>query len=220
MTEKNKCTVLLVEDSDNTRDRIAEAVISGGQFDLLSAVGTFEEGRRLLTELQPDILLTDLDLPDGNGLDLIKLLSSSKSIKTELAIVVTIFGDEGHVINALKAGASGYLLKDDNFIEINNAIEQMVAGGAPISPSIARYLLGEFTTAPSTNSEKVANGALSAREQEILTFVSKGYTSKEIATMLDVSFHTVNAHVKKIYKKLSVNNRTEAIYEATRQGIL
>lgn len=217
MLKKDKYTVLLVEDSDNTRERIAEAIISGGQFDLLAAVGTFTEGKQLLTELQPDILLTDLDLPDGNGIDLITLLSSSKLIKTELAIVVTIFGDEGHVINALKAGASGYLLKDDNFIEINNAIAQMVAGGAPISPSIARHLLGEFSPAASGKSDSTD---LSDREQEILTFVGKGYTSKEIGSMLDVSYHTVNAHVKKIYKKLSVNNRTEAIYEATRKGIL
>lgn len=214
--------VLLVEDNHATRQRIADAIITGGQFSLVNSVATFSEGKRSLIEDAPDILLTDLDLPDGNGIDLIKMLADDK-IVTQLAVVVTIFGDEGHVVNALKAGASGYLLKDDNFIEINNAIKQMVAGGSPISPSIARYLLSEFAASKgdeSESKEQKASAELSSREQEILTFVSKGYTSKEIGSMLDVSYHTVNAHVKKIYKKLSVNNRTEAIYEATRQGIL
>lgn len=125
----------------------------------------------------PDILLTDLDLPDGNGLDLIRMLREPE-VKTELAVVITIFGDEEHVINALKAGASGYLLKDDDFIEINNAIQQMVDGGAPISPSIARYLLSELSL-PEPQS-LINCSHLSVREQEILVLVSKGYTAKEI----------------------------------------
>lgn len=214
-----KPTLLIVEDSKATRERLETAIIEGGLFDLVGAAGSYGEGLAMLEKLSPDILLTDLDLPDGNGINLIRQLQKP-NITTKLAIVITIFGDEGHVINALKAGASGYLLKDDNFIEINNAIDQMLAGGSPISPSIARYLLSELSLNASHQEPIDDKKVLSNREHEILMLVSKGYTSKEIGAMLELSFHTVNAHVKNIYKKLSVNNKTEAIYEATKKGIL
>ncbi len=212
-----KPTLLIVEDSEATRERLEKAIIEGDTFQLIGSADSYEPASRMLKELSPDILLTDLDLPDGNGIDLIKQLQQP-NISTKLAIVITIFGDEGHVINALKAGASGYLLKDDNFIEINNAISQMMNGGSPISPSIARYLLSELSLDTSATSED--QKVLSNREHEILMLVSKGYTSKEIGVMLELSFHTVNAHVKNIYKKLSVSNKTEAIFEATKKGII
>ncbi|MGH1439820.1 MAG: response regulator [Cellvibrionaceae bacterium] len=214
-----KPTLLIVEDSRATRERLESAINEGKFFNLIGSAGTYSEGLALLENLSPDILLTDLDLPDGNGINLIRQLQKP-NITTKLAIVITIFGDEGHVINALKAGASGYLLKDDNFIEINNAINQMLDGGSPISPSIARYLLSELSLNTASQEPIDDQKVLSNREHEILMLVSKGYTSKEIGVMLELSFHTVNAHVKNIYKKLSVSNKTEAIYEATKKGIL
>jgi len=213
-----KPTLMIVEDCEITRERLENAIHHGGSFRLISSVGTFKAAVSILENCPPDILLTDIDLPDGNGIDLIQMLKQP-NIKTELAIVITIFGDEGHVIEALKAGASGYLLKDDEFIEINNAITQMVQGGSPISPAIARYLLSELSY-KSTSIIDETTPQLSEREHETLLLVSKGYTSKEIGKMLEVSFHTINAHVKSIYRKLSVSNRAEAIYEATRQGII
>jgi len=119
-----KPTLLIVEDSKATRERLEAAIKEGSIFDLIGSAGTYSEGLALLEGLCPDILLTDLDLPDGNGINLIRQLQKPH-ITTKLAIVITIFGDEGHVINALKAGASGYLLKDDNFIEINNMNRRM-----------------------------------------------------------------------------------------------
>jgi len=214
-----KPTLLIVEDSRATRERLESAINEGNLFKLAGSAGTYAEGLVLLESLSPDILLTDLDLPDGNGVNLIRQLQKP-NITTKLAIVITIFGDEGHVINALKAGASGYLLKDDNFIEINNAISQMLEGGSPISPSIARHLLSELSLSSASQEPADDQKVLSNREHEILMLVSKGYTSKEIGVMLELSFHTVNAHVKNIYKKLSVSNKTEAIYEATKKGIL
>lgn len=211
-----KATLLIVEDCEATRERLENAIIEVGDFRLLGSVGSYKAAAALLENSPPDILLTDLDLPDGNGLDLIKMLRLPH-VTTKLAIVITIFGDEGHVINALRAGASGYLLKDDDFIEINNAIKQMQDGGSPISPSVARYLLRELRPIEPEEDNK---HLLSERENEILLLVSKGYTSKEIGNMLNVSFHTVNAHVKNIYKKLAVSNRTGAIYEATKKGII
>lgn len=214
-----KPTLLIVEDTTATRQRLETAIQEGGTFELIGSAGSFSEGSALLEQHSPDILLTDLDLPDGSGIDLIKRLHEPM-ISTKLAIVITIFGDEDHVISALKAGASGYLLKDDNLIEINNAITQMLNGGSPISSSIARYLLSELSLNTSTSNDEVGEKILSNREHEMLMLVSKGYTAKEIGVMLDISFHTVNAHVKNIYKKLSVSNKTEAIFEATKKGII
>ncbi len=213
-------TILIVEDSEATRHRLEDAIKNGGQFELMGSVSTYNEGLSFIRETPPDILLTDLDLPDGSGVDLIKLINLP-AVKTQLAIVITVFGDGYHVIEALKAGASGYLLKDDDFMDINEAISQMVDGGAPISPSIARYLLNELSISePSQEEEKPAADVLSPREKEVLLLVSKGYTSKEIAKMLDLSYYTVREYVSNVYKKLSVKNKMQAVSEATLLGII
>ena len=213
-------TILIVEDSEATRHRLEDAIKNGGQFELMGSVSTYNEGLSFIRETPPDILLTDLDLPDGSGVDLIKLINLP-AVKTQLAIVITVFGDGYHVIEALKAGASGYLLKDDDFMDINEAISQMVDGGAPISPSIARYLLNELSISDSSPvEEKPAADVLSPREKEVLLLVSKGYTSKEIAKMLDLSYYTVREYVSNVYKKLSVKNKMQAVSEATLLGII
>jgi DNA-binding NarL/FixJ family response regulator len=214
-------TILIVEDSEATRHRLEDAIKNGGQFELSGSVSTYNEALNFIRQTPPDILLTDLDLPDGNGVDLIKLINLPV-VKTQLAIVITVFGDGYHVIEALKAGASGYLLKDDTFMDINEAISQMVEGGAPISPSIARYLLDELsiTDTATPEEEKPAASILSPREKEVLLLVSKGYTSKEIAKMLDLSYYTVREYVSNVYKKLSVKNKMQAVSEATLLGII
>jgi DNA-binding NarL/FixJ family response regulator len=213
-------TILIVEDSEATRKRLENAIEDGGLFELAGSVSTYTAGLEFIRNTPPDILLTDLDLPDGNGVDLIKLINLP-AVTTQLAIVITVFGDGYHVIEALKAGASGYLLKDDDFMDINDAISQMVDGGAPISPSIARYLLNELSiTEAVAEDEKTSVDLLSPREKEVLLLVSKGYTSKEIAKMLDLSYYTVREYVSNVYKKLSVKNKMQAVSEATLLGII
>lgn len=215
-------TLLIVEDNDVTRERIERAITQEDRFRILASVGSYQQAVDVIQTAPPDILLTDLDLPDGNGIDLIKMLGLPNDSQ-QLAIVISIFGDGIHVIEALKAGASGYLLKDDNFIEINDAITQMVNGGSPMSPSIARHLLTELNysaTKPKTDTELSKTTVLSKREHEVLILVSKGYSTKEIAKMLDLSFHTIKEYVSNIYKKLAVNNRMQAVNEATIQGII
>jgi len=216
-----KPTILIVEDSDITRQRLERAIQQEARFELLDSVGSYKVAADILISSSPDILLTDLDLPDGNGIDLIKMLDLS-SVTTKLAIVISIFGDGTHVIDALRAGASGYLLKDDDFIDINDAISQMLNGGSPMSPSIARHLLTElkFASTDVINSSVEKECTLSKREHEVLVLVSKGYSSKEIAEMLELSYHTVKEYISNIYKKLAVNNRMQAVNEATMQGII
>jgi DNA-binding NarL/FixJ family response regulator len=214
-------SVLVVEDDSSTRERFSRVISGHPQLDLVGDAGDLATGIELLHKLTPDVLLMDLDLPDGNGMSLIEEIESG-DLKTE-AMVISVFGDERHVIRAIEAGAGGYLLKDGGADQITNAILQLVAGGAPISPSIAKHLLKRFRHDDLSETEKTDESQmepLTTREQEILNFVSYGYTAQEIGKKNDISIHTVNTHIRNIYSKLAVNSRAEAIMKAVRHGII
>lgn len=213
-------SILIVEDNLPTCQRLQKIVEDSQLFEQCYVANTFENGQWFIQEKSPKVLLTDLGLPDGSGIDLIKLMQIEITETVPLSIVLTVFGDEGHVVEALRAGAMGYLLKDDNSIEISTAIRQMLKGDCPISPGIARHLLKELGLQKASNNSPVEPLLISARELEILNLVCKGFTSKEIGHFLDISYHTVSSHIKKVYRKLSVNNKAEAIYEARRNGWL
>jgi DNA-binding NarL/FixJ family response regulator len=136
-------------------------------------------------------------------------------------MVVTVFGDETHVVAALEAGALGYLLKDGSADYIANSILEMLGGGSPISPPIARYLLRRFR---GLEEAQLPDGSeaprLSEREREVLTMIVKGFSYAETAKLLGVSAHTVTTHVRSIYRKLEVHSRGEAVYEALQLGIV
>ena len=209
-------SVLLIEDDANTRNKLAQAVTANEHLNLLAAVECCEAARQQIAKEIPDILLTDLDLPDGNGLDIIKELHE-KSPDTEI-MVITVFGDEKHVLSAVEAGATGYLLKDTDSERIGDAILELVDGKSPISPSIARHLLKRFQ--PETSQETKEVPVLTEREIEVLNYAAKGFSYAEIADMTGISVHTVTSHIKHIYKKLSVRSRGEAVFEAMQLGII
>ncbi len=216
-------SVLVVEDDSSTRERFSRVIGGHPQLDLVGDAGDLATGIELLNRLTPDVLLMDLDLPDGNGMSLIEEIES-KNLQTE-AMVISVFGDERHVIRAIEAGAGGYLLKDGGADQITGAILQLVAGGAPISPSIAKHLLKRFRHHEQPDTEDEDADAtqmepLTNREQEILKFVSYGYTAKEIAEQNNISIHTVNTHIRNTYSKLAVNSRAEAVMKAVRHGII
>ncbi len=211
----NKTSVILVEDDHETRDRLTEIISRHHVFSLKGAASTYEEGVAILCEHKPDVLLVDLGLPDGSGIDIIKTVFKEK-LDTQ-AIVISGFHDEHSVFQALEAGAQGYILKHDKTQKITDAIDLMLAGGSPISPLIARMMLQRFSQ------PKVAvtlPEALTNRQEKILQYVSQGFSSKEIAEKLSLSYHTVTTHIKNIYGKLQVNSRTEAIFEAKRLGLI
>ena len=213
--------VLLVEDDDETRARIAGAIRAEPRLVLSGVAASCAEARAVLSVSPPDVLVTDLGLPDGHGAELIREARAVRPA-TE-ALVITVFGDERSVVAALEAGAAGYLLKDGTDAELARPILQLVDGGSPISPAIARHLLRHFQRqagAPASARPPDGAPALSAREREVLELLARGFRVGEIGERLGISAHTVTTHVRHLYGKLEVRSRGEAIYAAMRHGLL
>lgn len=214
-------SVLVVEDDPEFLRRFADAVIADPGLQLLAAVTTGAGAMALLTTSAPDVMLIDLGLPDIDGVEVIR--HAARHCPACDMLVVTMFGDDGHVLASIEAGATGYLLKDAATDRIAASIHEVRAGGSPISPSIARRVLTRFriaTVAPTPGTAVAGGSPLSERETEILRLVAKGLSFETVGDTLTISPHTVVAHVKKIYRKLAVHSRGEAVYEASQMGLL
>ena len=213
---------MVVEDDEILRREFAGMIAAVSDFNLLDTAGSLAAGRAALSRHgAPDILIVDLGLPDGDGTALIGELAAIAPESD--AMVVTVFGDEGHVVRALEAGAKGYLLKDATQDEFVRAIRMVHAGGAPRSPMIARHVLKRFAPERHARTTPPANGrqlveSLTAREAEILQFIAEGKSVAETAVAFSLSSHTVTTHVKRIYGKLAVNNRVQAVNRARETG--
>ena len=222
--------VLIVEDEPEFMRRFSNAVLGDPALSLVASVSTGEAGLAMLDLQAPDVLLVDLGLPDMEGVQLIRHVALHHPDCDVL--VVTMFADDDHVVASIEAGACGYLLKDASAERIAASIHELRAGGAPISPGIARRILTRIRMrtgpAPGQADPPAATGAarpaeqspLTPRESELLQMIAKGYTFDTIGTLLEISPHTVVAHVKKIYRKLAVHSRSEAVYEASQMGLL
>jgi DNA-binding NarL/FixJ family response regulator len=217
-------SVAVVEDDSKFRQAFVHAIESAPDLRLSVAASDGQSGLALLKAARPDVLLVDLGLPDISGIELIRYCAAQ--LPECDVMVVTVFGDEQHVITSLEAGATGYLLKDtlpEDFVE---QIRALHAGGSPISPVIARQLLARLS--PTAAAAAVPAGVapspdapvLSERELAVLTMATKGFTYEEIAQMMHVSKHTVMTYVKRSYRKLQVNSKSEAVYEARKLGLL
>ncbi len=214
----NAYRIVLVEDDPYTRQRISAAVEIHPELTVVDSAGNCREGREAIEKYKPDVLLVDLGLPDGHGTELIRL--TDKLLPQTEIMVITVFGDEKNVLSAIEAGATGYLLKDGDADYIGQSIKQMIDGGSPISPGIARHLLKQYQNSVETEVSGIDVPALTAREKEVLILVTKGFSYAEIASTLEMSVNTVNSHIKHIYRKLNVNSRGEAVFEATQLGII
>ncbi|MEO5793715.1 MAG: response regulator transcription factor [Rhodoferax sp.] len=215
--------VLIVEDEPEFMRRFSNAVLNDSSLSLVAAVSTGEAGLAMLDLQTPDVLLVDLGLPDIHGVKLISHVAKHHPACDVL--VVTMFADDENVVASIEAGASGYLLKDASSERIAASIHELRTGGAPISPGIARRVLQRFRMQVSPNDAPGTRlpaepSPLTVRETELLRMVAKGFTFETIGKLLDISPHTVVAHVKKIYRKLAVHSRSEAIYEASQMGLL
>jgi len=211
-------SVLIVEDEPLARQRLANALAQHPHFTLSAVVGTCREARAALTVALPRVLLVDLGLPDGDGIELIREVVERRQDVD--VMVITVFGDEKHVLAALKAGATGYLLKDSTSHDIGEAVLQLVNGGSPISPSIARYLLKRFHQEAPPKPVEADAKMLTERERDVLSLIVKGFSYKEIAGLLTISVQTVPSHIKNIYRKLAVHSRSEAVFETIHSGLV
>jgi DNA-binding NarL/FixJ family response regulator len=215
------CRILLVEDDGPVRDRLARIIGEwpGGQ--LVASCATLAEATAAIRGNAIDLLITDLNLPDGHGVQAIRMLRSQQPDSE--AMVISVLADDRNVIEAIEAGASGYLLKDSDPINIIDAIADLLAGRSPISSAIARTIvrrLGGRAAAAEPKSEGDTPQILTPREMDILWGIAKGFTYGELADRLQISKQTVPVHIKNIYRKLQASNRSEAVYEASRRGLI
>jgi DNA-binding NarL/FixJ family response regulator len=212
------CSVLIVEDDVRFRDSFADAIARAPDMVLVGSAASYESGLQQLAK-RPDVLLVDLQLPDGNGIDLIR--EAARQLPASDSLVVTVFGDERHVLESIEAGATGYLLKDTPATELVEHVRVLRAGGSPISPVIARQLLTRLGTAPVRPTVAEPDTArLSDQEIHVLTLSAKGFSYDEIAGLMHISPHTVQTYVKRSYRKLQVNSKVEALSEARRLNLL
>ncbi len=207
-------TVLVVEDDERFRAAFCAMVDGAPDMRLVGSAADLPEGLDMLRHQHPAVVLVDLGLPSGSGIELIRF--AHEQLPQTDVMVVTVFGDEPHVMASLEAGATGYLLKDADATDLTAQIRSLHAGGSPISPVIARQLLLRLSPEPAPGCEAL----LSAQERQVLSLSAKGFSFEEIAAMLDVSRHTVATYVKRSYRKLQVHSKTEAIYEARRLGLV
>jgi DNA-binding NarL/FixJ family response regulator len=186
-------------------------------FDEIEVVGTATSGTdavERIRALEPDVVLLDLGLPGIDGIEVTKRLR--KELPWIEVLIFTIFDDEEKVLAAIRAGASGYLLKGMEAQRIVEAIQEVHKGGSVVQPQLARRLLRHFQRQPSPESYP----PLSPREREILVLISKGLSNPQVAGTLGVSRATVRTHLEHIYAKLDVSNRTEAVTEGIRKGLI
>lgn len=206
-------TVAIVEDSPSIRRSLQEWVDSAAGHRCVCACEDAETALREVPKFKPDVVLMDIHLPGDSG---ISCTARLKQMMPEIqVIVVTVYRDRDLLFQALKAGASGYLLKRSSPEEIIKAIAEVRSGGAPMTGEIARMVVETFRKPVS---ESHPNTELSAREIEILDLVAKGLTNKEIGPALSISYDTVRAHLRRIYEKLHVRCRTEAVMKYTQNA--
>lgn len=221
--------VAIVEDDMDFLDTLAAAVGAEPGMQMVGSACSRAAGLRLLDGPVADVLLVDLGLPNGSGIDVIQAAVARWPACG--VMVSTAFGDEAHVIRSIEAGASGYLLKHAEPASLVEEIRSLHAGGSPISPLIARQVLMRLRAPAADAPAGLTNGpgerrgdadaaALSAREHEVLQLITRGYTADEIAAMLQISRHTALTYVRRIYSKLKVNSKAEAIFEARQRGLL
>lgn len=203
----------IVEDDSLLRENLK--ILLGGEKDItiVGIFGSAEEALQKLKKVNPEVLLSDIGLPEMSGIELIK------KVKQEMPqidiMVFTVFEERDVVFSAIKAGASGYVLKDSSPRELVEAIRNLYEGGAPMTPKIARQVIQEFQ-------DDIPNERclLTPRETEILKSIEKGLSYKEMADIFSISPNTIHTHIKHIYEKLHAKTRQDALLKARKKGII
>lgn len=223
MSESNApVRVMIVEDDYETRERFAKAIVGDARTRMVEKARTGREAIALFQDARPDVLLVDLGLPDIHGTEVIR---HAVRRRPECDVmVITVFGDERNVLASIEAGATGYVLKDASDADLVANILELRAGGAPMSPGIARMVLTRMhtqdRTLPKDSASVTGQAELTAREIEVLGALSRGYTYAEIGERLGISLGTVTSHIKNSYRKLTVHSGAAAVTRAAELGLL
>ena len=207
--------VIIYEDNNHLRESLSNLITFSRDLVLLGNYAQANDVVSHVKELQPDVILMDIDMPGTSGIEaVIKIREFNLRVQI---IMLTVFDDNSHVLDAICAGASGYLLKKYISDHLLDAVEQVMQGEAPMSPGIARMIISNMqqTVVQVRNDYK-----LTSREKEILSELSKGNSYKMIASDLDISIDTVRTHIKKIYEKLQVHSQTEAVSKAVNERLV
>ena len=228
--------VALLEDTPATQERFARAIAAIAGTELVFAAATLQAMLAWLRTEEPDVLLVDLMLPDGSGLEALRFCRDKYPACDMM--VISMFGEEAQIMDALSAGATGYLLKDGTEEDLAQHLKALRAGGSPLSPLIARRLLkrsfatlgammtttiseASIAVEPAHATRAAPSGpALTRREHDVLDLIARGFSYPELASSLNISINTVQYHVKGIYAKLSVHSKTEAVFEARHAGLI
>ncbi|MDM8227073.1 response regulator transcription factor [Parasutterella secunda] len=222
MAENQQIKVIFVENDPNVRLRLQRAISGLADIHEIGSAATYREADALVSQFKFQMLIVDLDLPDGFGLDLIRRTAANMP-EVDIMVLANA-NDDPHVVSAIESGATGYVLKTEIENSLVSAIRLLAAGGSPVSPEVAKSVLRALRTYTTHTIEKttapIQPNPLSERETEILQLLAKGMSFNEIGDILTISPHTVTAHIKKIYRKLQVHSRGEAVYEAAQMGLI
>ncbi len=215
-------TAVVVEDIAETGDWLRRLLAEAFPGIQVTVCGDCRTTRACLADLRPDLALVDISLPDGNGLSLIPLILQASP--QAAVVVTTILDDQEHILTALQTGASGYLLKDLPEEQFIHKLRGILRGDPPLSPKVARkvlqYFNGAGSAAPLAVAPVLPMEGLSSREVEVLLFIGKGLSRREVSELLHVSDNTIATHVRNIYRKLNISSRAEAALEACRMGLI
>lgn len=213
--------ILIVENDAHIRDRMERVIGAETDICIIGTAETKSAAKKLINTYPFETLVIDLTLPDGFGLEIVSWVNE-KYPESDVMILANS-EDDPHIVSAIEAGATGYVLKSAIESDLINAVRLLQAGGSPVSPNVAKSVLRALCTNSTVVTEKVPTVVphpLSERETEILRLLAKGMSFNEIGNILAISPHTVTAHIKKIYRKLQVHSRGEAVYEAAQMGII
>lgn len=199
--------ICIVEDDHPTRNLLVEVISGAPHLSLVNSYSSTELAVQSLPADQPDVVLMDINLPKMNGVECVRRLKPR--LPATQFLMLTVYEDHDHILDALSAGATGYLLKSTRRDELLAAIDQILAGGSPMSSAIARKVVQSFSRTEAT--PRAGLETLSQREQSVLELLSRGFLYKEISEQLGVSVPTVNTYIRRIYEKLQVRSRSEAI---------
>lgn len=208
--------VVIFEDNLSLRESIAQLLGDSKEFMLLGSFPNALQVEKLVKDLKPDIILMDIDMPGGvSGIDAVKKIRHFD--RQTPVIMLTVFDDQTNVLEAMFAGASGYLLKKHLADHLADAIREVLTGGAPMSPNVARMVIASMHKYPHATGNAYQ---LTARETEILSALAQGTGYKAIAARLFISVDTVRSHIKNIYQKMQVHSQLEAVARGRDAGII